>query len=389
MPRTSFLPRTVIVFGFVSFLNDAASEMVIPLLPLFLTVTLGAGPMVVGLIEGLADATASFLKLVSGRLVDRGWQPKKLVLGGYGLSNIVRPLIGFAFSWGWVLFMRFFDRIGKGLRTTPRDALVALAVDTNQRGRAFGFHRAMDHAGAMLGPLLAFVLLQMGLEIEEVFFASVIPGVVVMALLWWGVPEHPPMRPEVKAPALAWKSLDHRVRALVLAAGGLAFASVPDVFLVLWASNQGIAVVWIPLLWAIAHGLRSLVANYGGILSDRWGRMPIVLVGWACRVFMLLLLALAPGYAMVIVPLFLLYAATTAFTEGAERALIGDFAPLGQKATAFGWYHMLSGLMVLPGAVLFGGVWQWVNMPTAFILSAVLTTIAVVVLIQLSRAKPQ
>ena len=159
-----FLPRTVIILGLVSFLNDTASEMITPLLPLFLTATLGAGPAIVGLVEGLAEATASILKLVSSRLADRGWNSRKLVVGGYTVSNTARPLIGFALGWGWVLALRFLDRVGKGIRTAPRDALIASSTDEHVRGRAFGFQRALDHGGAMLGPLLAFGLLQWGMD---------------------------------------------------------------------------------------------------------------------------------------------------------------------------------------------------------------------------------
>ncbi|MEA1890842.1 MAG: MFS transporter, partial [Pseudomonadota bacterium] len=166
------LPRTVIVLGFVSLLNDTASEMITPLLPLFLTATLGAGPAVVGLVEGVAEAAASILKLVSGWLADRGWSRKKLVIGGYVVSNVARPFIGLALSWTWVLVLRFLDRVGKGLRTAPRDAVIAASVDTSVRGRAFGFHRAMDHTGAMLGPLIAFMLLYWGTAIRDVFLLS-------------------------------------------------------------------------------------------------------------------------------------------------------------------------------------------------------------------------
>jgi hypothetical protein len=173
-----FLPRTVVVLGLVSMLNDAASEMITPLLPVFLTATLGAGPAVVGLVEGLAEATSSVLKLVSGWLADRGWKPKLLVVGGYTTSNMARPLIGLALNWPWVLLMRFFDRLGKGLRTAPRDAMISSAVDRERRGRAFGFHRAMDHGGAIIGPLLAFGLLATGFSTTHVFLASVVPGML-------------------------------------------------------------------------------------------------------------------------------------------------------------------------------------------------------------------
>jgi hypothetical protein len=213
----------------------------------------------------------------------------------------------------------------------------------------------------------------------------VIPGIILMWLLWWGVPDVRPEAISMTVSSLAWKHLDHRVRALVLAAGGLAFAAVPDVFLVLWASSKGVAVVWIPLLWAVAHGIRSIVAGYGGALSDTLGRMPVVITGWLCRIALLILLALSPANVVVTGILFLVYAAATAFTEGAERALIGDFAPAGQKATAFGWYHMLSGLLVLPGAILFGALWQWISMPVAFMISAALTAIAAATLVMLGR----
>ena len=178
------LPRTVVILGLASFLNDTASDMIAPLLPIFLTSTLGAGPAVVGLIEGVAEATASLLKLGSGRLADRGWNRKRMVLGGYGISNVARPLIGFALSWGWVLALRFSDRVGKGLRTSPRDALIAVAAEDGRRGRAFGFQRALDNGGAMLGPILAFVLLSAGLPMQQIFFWSVVPGVLVLLALW-------------------------------------------------------------------------------------------------------------------------------------------------------------------------------------------------------------
>src|SRR5215831_5071144 len=173
-----FLPRTVVVLGFVSLLNDSASEMITPLLPIFLTSVLGSGPMIVGLIEGIAESTASILKLVSGRLADRGVGSKALVLFGYGASNLARPLIGAAFGWTTVLGLRFLDRIGKGIRTAPRDALIAGAVDAHRRGAAFGFHRSMDHAGAFIGPLLAYVLLANHLPLAQVFYWSAVPGLL-------------------------------------------------------------------------------------------------------------------------------------------------------------------------------------------------------------------
>lgn len=219
--REAFLPRTVVILGLASFLNDTASEMITPLLPLFLTATLGAGPAIVGLVEGVAEATASLLKLVSGLLADRGWNLKRLVLGGYSVSNASRPLIGLALGWGWVLGLRFLDRVGKGLRTSPRDALIAASTHADRRGRAFGFHRALDNAGAMVGPLLAFALLIMGLTMEHVFLWSLLPGVLVILLLGLGLAQTPPLKPGAPVPTLSWCALGQRLQGLILAAGSL------------------------------------------------------------------------------------------------------------------------------------------------------------------------
>jgi MFS family permease len=370
------LPRTVVVLGLVSLLNDASSEMITPLLPIFLTATLGAGPAIVGLIEGLAEATASVLKLVSGRLADRGVDPKRLVLGGYALSNATRPLLGLASAWGAVIVLRFLDRVGKGLRTAPRDALIAGAVPAARRGRAFGFHRSMDHAGAVLGPLAAFALLSSQVELRHVFLWSVVPGVLVLALLAFGVPSRQPFEAPPRT-RFAWGALHGRLRAMIVAAGGLALASVPEVFLVLWATQSGMAVYWVPLVWAAASLAKMLVALPAGIISDRFGRLRVLLVGWTLRVAVLLLLAwLSDPAAWQVWLLFIGYAATLAVTEPAERSLIGDHAALHERGTAYGLYHLASGLLVLPGAVIFGALWQAAGSGVAFATAAVVTAAA-------------
>jgi len=380
--------RTVIILGLVSFLNDTASEMITPLLPIFLTAALGAGPAIVGLVEGIAEASASLLKLVSGRLADRGWNLKGLVIGGYGLSNTARPLIGLAFSWFWVLLLRFLDRAGKGLRTSPRDAMIAASSGRNLRGRAFGFQRMLDHAGSVVGPLLAFVLLGWGIDLHHVFLLSVVPGIMVVMLLWFGLPDQ--ARPEPSARTgvkLDWSGLEPRLRALIVATGGLALATTPEVFLVLWAQAHGLRIVWIPLLWAAASAAKVLSALPGGYVSDRFGRVPVLLGGWIGRILLLIGLGLIAAEGPVIWLLFLAYAACLAFTEGAERALIGDYAPAGTKATAFGLYHMTAGLLALPGAVLFGALWQWFGEAAAFLTAAGLTTLSVTVLLAIMVKK--
>jgi len=378
------LPRTVIVLGFVSLLNDTASEMITPLLPLFLTASLGAGPAVVGLVEGVAEAAASILKFVSGWLADRGWSRKKLVIGGYVVSNVARPFIGLALGWTWVLVLRFLDRVGKGLRTAPRDAVIAASVDTSVRGRAFGFHRAMDHAGAMLGPLIAFLLLYWGTAIEDVFLLSVIPGTLLILLLIFGLKDLPQPPPPPSTP-LRWRLLDLHVKGLLIASGALAIATVPEAFLVLWANQGGIEIVWVPLLWALAHGVKALVAAPAGALSDRLGRVRVVFIGWVARFFLLIAFAQLSSDGLAVWGLFLAFMAASAFSEGAERALIGDFAPADQKATVFGIYHLLNGLLILPAALLFGVIWQWFGMTYAFFTAAFLTAISSAVLLFLAQ----
>jgi MFS family permease len=380
------LPRTVWVLGFASLLNDTASEMIAPLLPVFLTATLGAAPAAIGLIEGLAVATASVLQLVSGRLAARGVSTRRLVLGGYGASNLVRPLIALAWAWPVVLLLRFADRIGKGLRTSPRDALLAGAVGERHRGVVFGFHRAMDHGGAMLGPLLAFGLLQAGLSTPQVFAASVVPGALVLLCLGLGLREPAATPPRPLAP-LRWGLLDRRVRGLIGAAGLLAVASVPDAFLVLWAYQGGIEVVWLPLLWAAAHAVRSAISIPAGYLSDRLGRIPVVTGGWLIRAGLLAVMGTVSRDGTLLWGLFLAYAGATACTEGAERALIGDRAPPEQKGTAFGIYYLVSGLLALPGAVLFGGLWQTFGQGSAFAVAAAITLIGAGAFVRQARRR--
>lgn len=373
------LPRAVVILGFVSLLNDMASDMISPLLPIFLTATLGAGPAVVGLIEGVAETTASMLKLWSGRLVDHGSSQKKLAVAGYLVSNTVRPALGAAGSWATVLIIRFTDRIGKGIRTAPRDALISASVDDSSRGRAFGLHRSMDHVGAMIGPLIASVLLAVGFGVNEVFYISIIPGMAAVALLAFGVSE--PARVVVKpsAPSPKWRELDGGMRAMILSASGLAFAAVPDAFFVLWLAQSGVAAAWIPVVWMFAHLIKSSVAMPAGKLSDRAGRIPVALFFWTGRA---VLAALMPwiGGVWAAICFFLLYAGFVAGSEGPERALIGDRTGDSSRGSAFGMYHMAIGLMALPGAALFGLMWQMAGAEYAFMMSSAVTLVSAVLL---------
>lgn len=374
------------MLGLVSLLNDAASEMVTPLLPIFLTATLGAGPAIVGLIEGAAESAASVLKLVSGWLTDRGWNAKGLVVGGYALSNGLRPLIGVAAAWSWVLALRFLDRVGKGLRTAPRDAMIAAVTAPEIRGRAFGFHRSMDHLGAVVGPLLAFALLSAGLSVRQVFLSSLVIGVVVIATLVFGVPKETSRPHSMPRPLFEWRTLDGRLRRLLLACGALAIATTPEAFLVLWAKDHGLVVTVVPLLWAVASVLKMSVALPAGILSDRLGRLPVLIGGWALRVLTLAALAwVHVDSSWPVWMLFLAYAATLAMTESAERSLVGDIAAPAQRGTAFGWYHLMSGLLLLPGALIFGSLWEWAGSSLAFGVAAGVTLVAAAMMLMSLR----
>jgi MFS family permease len=349
--------------------------MITPLLPVLLTATLGAGPAIVGLVEGVAEATASVLKVFSGRLADRGFGARRLVLGGYGASNLARPAIGLALGWTWVLGLRFLDRLGKGLRTAPRDAMIAAAVSPGLRGRAFGFHRAMDHAGAVLGPLLAFGRLAMGCSVTQVFAWSLVPGLVVLALIWKGLEPDEPAKP-IRPPPIALRSLDPRLRGLIGAAGLLSLSALPEVLMVLWATSGGLPVTGVPLLWAAASLAKMAVVVPAGALTDRLGPVPVLLGGWSLRIVLLVGLAVTAPGATGIWAGFIAYSVALALTEAPERSLIGDAAPAALRGTAFGVYHLAIGLFALPGAVLLGLLWEHAGSRAAFLAAAGLTAVA-------------
>jgi MFS family permease len=263
--------------------------------------------------------------------------------------------------------------------------MMAGATDACIRGLAFGFQRSMDHGGAVVGPVAAYLLLETGMPLEQVFYWSIIPGVCVLLLIGFGVPRDPPRAALPPQVGLRWRSLHPRIKGLVLAAGGLALASVPEVFVVLWARAAGIEIKWIPLLWAAASVAKMLIAWPAGALSDRLGRNTVLGIGWTLRVAILLLISLLDASTSIVWALFIFYSASLAFTESAERSLIGDHARLEERGTAFGYYHLASGLLVLPGAVLFGAVWEQWSAATAFVAAAVVTACAAASMLVLSR----
>ena len=380
---TRGIPRTVIALGIVSLLTDLSSEMIYPLLPIFLASVLGAGAMALGLIEGVAESTAALLKVVSGVWTDRTRRRKPLVVAGYTLSGMMRPLIGLAAAWPAVLALRFADRVGKGLRTSPRDALIADVTDAGARGTAYGFHRAMDHAGAVLGPLVAAMLLNFaGLPLRQVFLLSAIPAVAVLVVLLLGVKEPPAQRaesPTVPKLLAPWSALGPDYRRLLLAVLVFTLGNSTDAFLLLRLNEAGVSTAGIALLWS-AHHVVKMIANYfGGQLSDRVGPRTMILAGWLFYAAIYLTfgwLTSAPWHIAV----FLAYGIYFGLTEPAERAWVASLVPPQLRGTAFGWYHCAIGLAALPASVAFGLLWQQWGAAVAFTVGAVLAALAAVLL---------
>jgi MFS family permease len=373
------LSRPVWLIGWVSFFTDTASEMVYPLLPLFLTRVLGAGALSLGVIEGIAEAANSVLKIVSGRVSDRTGHPKRLMLAGYALSSAVRPLIALAATWSQVLAIRFTDRLGKGIRGAPRDAMLAGFAPAGQRGRVFGFHRAMDHAGAVLGPLLAAAFLYVYPDDYRTLFAlTLIPGVIVVLVIMT-IPE-----PPASAPASASaKATADRLPASVPAPLRLplsviflfALGNASDAFLLLRLSDTGIDAFWIPLLWAALHVVKVVSSLAGGELSDRLGRRQLIGAGW------LFYAAVYAGFALVddpawLIGIFLSYGIYFGLTEGVEKAWIADLAPANARGTAFGFYNATIGMGALLASVIFGVIWTRISPEAAFFTGAALAVAA-------------
>lgn len=379
MTSAAKLPRTVIVIGLVSLLNDFASEMVVPLIPLLLATVLAAGPIALGVIEGVADAASNLIKLWAGRHSDLGNRRRKpYVIFGYLLSNIVRPLIGLSASWLTVLTIRVTDRLGKGIRTAPRDALVADVIRDGTAGRAYGLIRALDHAGAVLGALAAAAIVYFGTDRLDVVIAlSAIPGVAAVALIAFGVKETPRVQTAVvETSPLRWALLHPRTRAYLLTLGFFTLGKIPETFLLLRGHELGMPTVELLLLWAAMHVVKVAISERAGRQTDRIGRRPLILAGWT--VYALTLFALAFVHSPP--PLWALSLALGFYfglTEGAERAFVRDLAAPEERGTAFGWFHAIAGLAAIPAGVLLGGLWSVFGVHVAFLTSGALAVLAV------------
>ncbi len=377
------VPPTVFLVGIVSMLMDVSSEMLIPIMPIFITAVLGGSAITLGLIEGLAESTASLLKIYYGRASDRGAR-KPWVVAGYGLSALSRPLLALSGGWGQLLAARLVDRAGKGLRGAPRDAIIAAATPTAELGRAFGVHRGMDTLGAAIGigPLIAFACLPL-LGYRGVFWLSAIPATLAVVVLVLFVKEG---AQEIKArrdaPRVPFPR-DARLTTFLVAVTLFALGNSSDAFLLLRTQDLGVKALTLPLVYFVFNVVYAAASGPAGILADRLGRGRVA--RWGLLLFALIYggFALAQTAQLAWV-LFLLYGVFMAFTEGVWKAYLGELAPEGTRGAMFGWYNGLIGVMALPASLLAGVLWTRVSHGAPFAFGAVTALIAGILMVRAS-----
>jgi MFS family permease len=396
------LPRNVFAISFVSLLNDASSEIIYPLLPVFLSLTLGASPGIVGLIEGAAESISSLLKLFAGHYSDRLGKRKSFVVFGYALSSIARPLLAFAANWYQVLAIRLGDRVGKGIRSAPRDAMIADTVAIQERGLAFGLHRSMDHTGAVVGPLLGYLLVLLfaanrnaptASDFNKIFLLASIPALAAVVVVTFFVREShkahttSEIATENGAPLhFSLRGFDSNFKRFLVLVALFTLSNSSDAFLLLRAQSAGVSIAAIPLLWAGLHVSKVASSIFGGDLSDRLGRRRLIVSGW------ILYAAVYAGFAFVSHPvsvwiLFLIYGIYFGLAEGAEKALVADLVRPQQRGTAYGLYNLAFGITVLPASLLMGALWTLRGPQTAFLVSAVLGMTAATLLMLLVKTR--
>jgi MFS family permease len=380
----------ILIAGLVSLLTDLSNQMILPILPLYLTTVLHVQVGTVGLIEGIGESVASVLKWLSGWVVDRYGRSKPLMVAGYGLSNLVKPLFGWSTTWGQVLAIRLADRLGKGIRTTARDTLLADATTPEERGKAFGFRRSMDALGAALGPLVAVGILSWsGGNYHTVFLASAIPGILAVLLLVFFLQEKNPVRRPATGqrawPKITFKGMNPQFVGFTLISTLFSIGNFSDAFLVLRAQDVGMAVALIPLAYLTFNLTSSLFSVPMGILSDRFGRKPVLIAGYLIFAAIYLGFGLVTSTAWIWV-LFILYGLYYAATDGIQKAYIADLVPDGQRGVALGTYNALTGFAALPASLLAGLLWQHFGPLAAFGGSSLLAVTAAVWLLFLNRA---
>ena len=385
----SSLPRPVWLLGWVSLATDAATEAIYPLLPFFLTNVLRAGPVSLGVVEGAAEAVNSVLKILAGRLADRSRAKRPIVIAGYAVSSAVRPLIAVAQSWVHVLTIRVVDRVGKGVRSAPRDAMLASWATDGTRGRIYGFHRAMDHAGAVVGPLAAtaFLFFYPG-AYRTLFALTIIPGAIAVALLFFvkeddGVTHTP--TDAVRKPARAGHDpLPRSFKQFMLVLMLFTLGNSTDAFLLLKLTDAAGGVQYVPLMWSALHVVKASVSAVGGAWSDRIGRRAVIAIGWTTYAAVYAGFAVSTSLAALL-PLFLAYGLYFGFAEGTEKALVADLAPASRRGFAFGIYNAVLGIGQLAASVAFGLLWTAFSPAIAFAFGAALALVATALLFVVVR----
>jgi len=380
------LPRNVRILGWTSFLNDVASEMIYPLLPQFLIIVLGGNKFHLGIIEGTAESIASFNKLWAGAWSDRSGERKSFILFGYSVAAIARPLIGLVTAPWQVFAVRFGDRIGKGVRTSPRDAMIADSTPEAMHGRAFGFHRSMDHLGAAVGPLLAaaFLWFYPG-ELRSLFLLAAIPGVVVLLLIIFGLRERDVVakldtaQPTKREQLVPLNRFDSRFRWYLLSLLLFTLGNSSDTFLLVRAGELGVPLYMLPVLWCAFNVVKSGANIYAGRLSDRIGAKRPIVVGWLAYAAIYVAFGFATS-AWQAWALFLAYGFFYAVTEPAEKKLVVQLVGEHRRGLGFGWYHFTLGVAALPASLLFGWLYQTYGAPVAFTTGALLSVTASMVL---------
>jgi MFS family permease len=375
----------VVALGVVSLLTDISSEMIFSLLPAFLAARFPGAPLVLGTMEGLAELVASGLKLLAGRWADRTARLRRLVIAGYSISTAARPLMAVVTQWWQPLLVRSADRVGKGVRTPPRDALIARWVPVEHRARAFSFHRGMDHLGAALGAAVAMGLTAAALQPEQVFLASAVPGVAALvALAFTKDPPQAMAEPaaatpgDARVPGSAWRFL------APVALFGLANST--DAFLLLKLREEGAALATLPAAWLLLHAVKAAASYPAGWWADRVGPSRVVLVGWVLYAASYLGLAFSGsvGTTMAVIAFYGLY---HALSEGAEKALLAQLTPPAALGRAFGRYHAISGVAALAAGPLFGALWTRAGSGAAFLTAGGMAAGAAAMLVAL-RPRP-
>lgn len=387
------LKKNVFFAGLVSFFMDVSSEMIYPLMPLFLANVLGINKSMIGLIEGIAEATASLLKVFSGWLSDRLGQRKNLMIAGYAISTLSRPIIALACVWQQVLAARFIDRLGKGIRTAPRDAIIAESTEASHLARAFSFHRSMDTVGAVVGPAIAMLLLQLHSgNYQMVFWLSMVPGIMaVFTIILFIRDKRTAAYTPGERPRLSLRHFNWRMKFFILIATIFALGNSSDAFLILRAEQVGVAPVLIPAVYLTFNLIYSLSAIPAGIAADRFGKKPLILLGFILFAGLYFGFAVAGTSASIWI-LFGLYGVFMGLTEGIQKGFLATIIPRDFKATAFGVYATFVGLAALPASLIGGVLWDRVSPAATFYFGSVTATVAAIlfiILIVFDRKPPE